>query len=448
MKCNPLTREALEAIANTRRTLENPTSATDRQILNDMKKDNKIPTYSEKSGEGIDINSKIRTALKKISASMPNMSKARLTPENLTRLLIKEGVSKKEIDFMIGDYINAGKNYDKAKSFKEMFDETHPDDRMGSLDDFLGFMGLDSKVLDGARPGKEPIRKAMTLARNNQIHFEVMNKTPYRRITKQFENMEDYKETGIYSNAVGDKNRQSHYKDEKNFLGWMRESDDTLKGKKVHILHEFQSDWAQNPDMKSSFPIDYSDFKKISIVKALDNTMKKGMDTLIIPVDRSGSLHGSEAISDMYGELQNGILPKIRKQLSDAGLKLDSKMVTRKGGSFDKAKQPIKDELKIVQKDLAKYNITRDEFVEMVEDLRKSTSILDMDKSMRYYSEDLHKHMKPSVQKAYDMYKTGSTDDYIELTLHPKKTEGKIRWDMLGVLGAIGLAGKATEEEK
>lgn len=77
--------------------------------------------------------------------------------------------------------------------------------------------------------------------------------------------------------------------------------------------------------------VDYADVKKILIVDAIDQAIKNGHNTMVIPITRSANyLTGSTDVTKAYRELNTGILPKIRKELDKVGLKLDIKHVVDK----------------------------------------------------------------------------------------------------------------------
>lgn len=130
---------------------------------------------------------------------------------------------------------------------------------------------------------------------------------------------------------------QDHFENVVDSFGWSRQYEGIMDGRKVWRLDEVQSDFFQNhpPEYLKDFTartgVSYNDVKKILIVDALDQAIKHGHDTMVIPITRSANyLTGSTDVSKIYRDLNTGILPKIRKELDREGLKLDIKHVIGK----------------------------------------------------------------------------------------------------------------------
>jgi len=304
--------------------------------------------YFFKPGTGIDINSKAETAIAKLlySGALKNINDS-MPLQTFKKYLLANGVSKAEMALTLGEAIS-----DKIPHVKKQ--------RLiaaGFSDEEIADIGL-----------SELDRLSVTPA-------DLQSKVTINKITSRLE--EDYDNAHILKdfgnprlNAVAAfRSRNAKSPDTRHFdesyLGWSRMHTDTIQGEDVLVLNEFQSDWAQGA-YKDTFPIKYSDFKKLAIVHAIDTAYQNKLSKVIIPIDRSGDLHGTEAITKMYSEVNKNILPKIRSELERAGLKIKSKLVR----------------------------------------------------------------------------KTDGNEDYVELILPELNTGRKVRWDMLGVIGALGL----TEE--
>ena len=96
MKCNILLKEAIDGSI---------VSPEERVALNAMRKP-AISGYTPKEGIGIDINSKLMTALEKIKQThtRDKTGNAQFRPETIRKLLQREGVSKGEIETSLSKY--------------------------------------------------------------------------------------------------------------------------------------------------------------------------------------------------------------------------------------------------------------------------------------------------------------------------------------------------------
>ena len=274
-KCNKLMKEALDRI-----------SPDMRKTLN-AQKPKGTSGYIAKAGFGIDINSKLVTALNKLINKTPGGASAKIDPKSLYNRLIDEGVSKQEISFLP----------------KRLF--------MSKIE--LGEIKASAERTE-IKINKTDSEKYNTITYNGQGY----NNSTYQIRTY---NTASSKQK-ITDHDVGMSEGQ---------LGHTRSHIGTIEGVDGEVLHatELQSDWAQTD--ADSYPIEYSKFKKLAIVDLLDRTIKEGLDTMIIPIERTkNNLAGTRSITAMYRDLNNGILPSIKRELSRKGLQIGIKHVKGK----------------------------------------------------------------------------------------------------------------------
>lgn len=293
-----------------------------RAALNAMRKP-AISGYTPKEGVGIDINSKLMTALAKIvkheNSSM--FGSPYIKKESLYKRLTNEGVSKKEIDLYLGDLLNKEVLTPREKQLIKMLT---PQERAK--------LGLDIKRTTIGRD-KVYVGEALKRAEAKKLQVKTISDNKFSNITYDGQGIDNpsYEVRGLVMPGSKVGGSPGHFPSENGLIGWSRSYVGTQPGieGKVLRLDEFQSDWAQNPDLLNDLgdlPIDHNDFKKLMIVDGIDRAMQNGLDTIVIPITRtSNNLVGTSKVSQNYLDLQKGILPKIRQELDRAGLKLDVK---------------------------------------------------------------------------------------------------------------------------
>lgn len=288
MKCNILLKEAIDGSI---------VSPEERAALN-AAKPKAVSGYSPKTGVGIDINSKLETALTKINKQhgMAINKEPMFRPETIRKLLQREGVSNKEIDFKLGELLE-GK------------------EKISILD-----------IMDEAHAKRLYIQDTKTQFQN-YAHYTY---------NKQGLTTSDYQVRHLMGDGMPGGLVNDHFTELEGSRGWARQYPgkyfENGKTKEAWRLDEIQSDLFQTTppnQMKELIKltgVDYPDVKKILIVDALDQAIKHGYDTMVIPITRSANyLTGSINVSNIYRDLNTGILPKIRKELDKVDLKLDIK---------------------------------------------------------------------------------------------------------------------------
>jgi len=321
MKCDKLMQDALNLHID-------PEA---RAALNSMRKP-AISGYTPKSGVGIDINSKLETALAKIEAQNPSgnlLGTPYMNKESLYKKLLNEGVSQKEIAFGLEGMLEKTTMSDRDKKLlKILSTEERQKLGIGNKDSGKVLLAAAQDKAEAARPTIEK------LGRNYDGYTYNM----------QGQHNPTYEVRGLKLPGSKKIGSPGHFPEE-GLIGWSRSYIGTQPGidGKVLRLDEFQSDWAQNPGLKKDLgelPIDHNDFKKIMIVDSIDRAIKNNLDTIVIPITRtSNNLVGTKDVTQNYLDLQKGILPKIRQELDRAGLKLDVKKNTHISNSeFDKDK--------------------------------------------------------------------------------------------------------------
>lgn len=302
-----------------------------RAALNAMRKP-AVSGYTPKEGIGIDINSKLITALNKIKKTHTKSidDDVMFREETLRKLLEREGVSKAEINLSLD------------KAFKFLKENT---------------------ILKADKVSIDTIRGA---AKANSLQIKPISKDKYANITYNLQGIDNpsYEVRGLVMPNSRAGGAPGHFPGENGLIGWSRSYIGTQPGIEGNVLRldEFQSDWAQDPELLKDLgklPIDHNDFKKLMIVDAIDRAMKNSLDTIVIPITRtSNGLVGTEAVSKNYADLQKGILPKIRQELDRAGLKLDVKKVETKSEEIPidiDIFRTFLDELEIKQEKIDKF---------------------------------------------------------------------------------------------
>lgn len=318
MKCNKLFKEAFEKLVDSDPAL--------REQLNAARK--KTSGYEPKPGEGIDINSKMSTAIAKIIKTQPGGEAASFKPESLRNMLLAEGVSKDEIALLTKNLLDKPSLSARDKQLLKILS---PDEAKR--------MGLSTNSNN-----RVAISEVLKSIEANKIEFREMSKQ-YPDITYKEQGSENpsYKVTGIYGKGI-EGQTAGHFpeSEREGLLGWNRVHTGDYKDGKALYLNEFQSDWAQNPNLQTEngeFPIDHTKFKKLAVVQALDTAINRGLDTMVIPIERTkNNLVGSENITKIYEGLGDTILPSIRKELDKQGLAITHKRVVVDGDAFHEIK--------------------------------------------------------------------------------------------------------------
>lgn len=390
-------------------SISGPTSPEDRAIPNAEKakvRAERRDGYEAKEGVGIDINSKMKTALVKILNTFPNKEQANVDITWLKNRLLKEGVSKKEIDLMTTQLA-------KRKA----------DPRVAQLEK-LGVpkRGIASTVGEEnmVTNDKVSIMDILGESLDNQIEINTISTSAYKNISKGFgpggeDDVTNYAVRGFSTErdlGVQDMHKVGDVKGNTQ-LGWSRGwTSKSTDGNNAHVLGEFQSDIAQG-DSKELYPIDYSDFKKLAIIDGINQTIEKGFTKMIIPIDRSGALVGSDDIGKMYKELNAGILPKLRQQLAKAGLKIDTKLVDT-DITFRDSQVVLKTANEYVG-DVANF-IDRRDFKNLLEGLYH-----DQVEGLELYIKLNKAYNKYHIDaKAPDFLRTGKKDGHFEIDIEPK----------------------------
>ena len=404
MKCDKLMQDALNLHID-------PEA---RAALNAMRKP-AISGYTPKEGVGIDINSKLMTALEKIKQTHTSDKTGNLQfrPETIRKLLQREGVSKGEIETSLSRILDNPTYHENGKV---------------SID-YLTGAGRVSKV-NVTDFTKEGYAHAETSFNLQGLHPD--NNYQVRHAQSR----------------VAEGITQEHFPEVRNSLGWARQYKGNMNGKPVWRLDEIQSDFFQNKpkDEIQAFMketgISYDKVKKILIIDALDQAIQNGLDTLVIPITRElNNLQGSANVTKIYRELNNGILPKIRQELDKNGLKIevkkeltDTDVLTREytmdmlfssdSKTGTDAEENFWDE--VVSELAFNSSLTKEELFKGLKDFAKDGN---------YAKEEIDgirksiESMRPSPEEAF----------VISIKDKPGKPNVKARWDALSVAGALGL---------
>lgn len=298
MKCDKLLNDALNLHID-------PES---RAALNAMRKP-AVSGYTPVKGAGgigIDINSKLMTALKKIKESHTKSidGDVMFREETIRKLLEREGVSKGEVNASL----------DAAFKFLKENGSTSADMDKISLDTIIS-----------AAHAKQP-----------KIQDRTRDASGYASYTYNKQGLipgQDYQVRHVL--GFDKRVSQEHMPKVEGSYGWARQYIGRQPGIEDDVwrLDEVQSDLFQDTETVKGWNkklgalgMNYVQLKKMLIVDALDQAIKHNLDKVVIPITRSANyLTGSTKVSEAYRDLNTGILPAIRRELDRAGLKLDIK---------------------------------------------------------------------------------------------------------------------------
>lgn len=72
----------------------------------------------------------------------------------------------------------------------------------------------------------------------------------------------------------------------------------------------------------ADFPMNEVKHHQFQIVGAIDDALKQGIDTIVIPIKRENELAGTEGVTKFYESLNQKVLPDIRKKLEKQGMRI------------------------------------------------------------------------------------------------------------------------------
>ena len=265
-----------------------------------------------------------------------------------------------------------------------------------------------------------------------------------RRIPKAPENVRHYPEFDTSRNSI---------------IGWRRTHQDNINGKDTTVLNEWESDWAQTErsgrgifeggesiegqDLVAKFPMSEKKFHQYQIVASLDEAIKNGTNRVAIPIQRENELVGTEGVTKFYENLNKSILPDIRKKLDKQGLKIKVSKESYK--EADPLAGLTMDDLdsvygKIGDKGLNSSRLAKYiENMDLTKDGRVTTELEDLTNIDNFISKSYGEEY--TMRAIYG--KQGTNELWILDIVEKPKT--KVKWDVYGVLGAIGLSEMADK---
>lgn len=289
----------------------------------------------------------------KLDDTLASLGKQKFSAKQLEGYLLKKGVSPKEIK-------QSG-----------IFDSFRDDNRALSAEDWLGMSGR--QKVDTFRVAPEDVGYSGTTLDGKGVETDT-----YREMLSTVKAPKSNKpDTPHFSDEISPI---------KSLLGWRRTHVQELEGKPILVLNEFQSDWAQteragrgtfesnplsnypsaavqrlikvegltekeitNPDFMAErldtwldrgfisqanikegadsivadFPMSEVKHHQFQIVGAIDDALKQGIDTIVIPIDRAkNDLMGSSGVTKFYESLNKKVLPDIRSKLEKQGMRI------------------------------------------------------------------------------------------------------------------------------
>lgn len=73
----------------------------------------------------------------------------------------------------------------------------------------------------------------------------------------------------------------------------------------------------------ADFPMNPDKFYQLGIVKAIDEALTQGLDTIVIPIQRQNELMGTKGVTEFYESLSTKAIPDVIKKLKKQGLEVE-----------------------------------------------------------------------------------------------------------------------------
>lgn len=311
----------------------------------------------------------------KLDDTLASLGKQKFSAKQLEGYLLKKGVSPKEIK--------------QSGIFEGMAD----DNRAISADDWLSMSGRQKITKDYdhdyaditlGRKGEEP-------GSDYIVTTSFVKPTELPTATGHFD----------YSEYIDDLGHTTANKT-RSLLGWRRTHVDDIDGKKTLVLNEIQSDWAQAERAKAGifessidsskkgetrgkvladFPMAEIKHNQFQIVGAIDEALKQGIDTIVIPIQRQGELGGTAGVTKFYESLNKKVLPDIRKKLEKQGMriKVDKAPYKEENKSLNLDSYLLKDIDNTLQEDF--QNFTAGEALDSIRQIQSKPWFKDFEQS-------------------------------------------------------------------
>lgn len=289
----------------------------------------------------------------KLDDTLAALGKQKFSAKQLEGYLTKQGVSPKEIK--------------QSGIFEGMAD----DNRAISAEDWLGMSG--NQKVDTFRVAPEDAQYSGTTLDGKGAETDTYKET---LSTVKAPN----------ANRPSLPHFEDEVSPKKSLLGWRRTHVQEIEGKPALVLNEFQSDWAQteragrgtfessvpskyseavqrlikiegltekeiadsdyraerletwldnelitqadikggNKNLVADFPMSEIKHHQFQIVGAIDDALKQGIDTIVIPIERTKNyLMGSQGVTKFYESLNKKVLPDIRSKLEKQGMRIN-----------------------------------------------------------------------------------------------------------------------------
>ena len=179
------------------------------------------------------------------------------------------------------------------------------------------------------------------------------------------------------------------------------------------LYNELDGPITSTANIVADFPMAPKKFHQYQIVASLDEAIKNGTNRVAIPIERENELVGTEGVTKFYDSLNKSILPDIRKKLEKQGLR-----ITVGKETYGNKSQISK--LKALQAEHARsFNPETGEIL---------------------ISPEAWEDLLTEIQGLQKLQ--GNTLHIIDIVEKPNKA---VRWDMYGMLGAVGLGSLADK---
>lgn len=222
----------------------------------------------------------------------------------------------------------------------------------------------------------------------------------------------------------------------------------------VNLIDELRLKAGNVSPIIDDFPIKPEKFQQLMIVDAINEAIENGTNKIVIPINREGQdLAGTEGVTAFYKSLDRKVLPEIQKKLDKQGLKL-------KLGKEDMSVEPDLDDIIDVVIDNLEYklgdesalqNVDRFELFDTIRDVQdlvgnKPDTFLDKLRTtlIEDYPNEVDSIFSTVENSFKSMKGTSNTLHTIEIV---EKPNSAVKWDVYGLLGALGLS-EAVKEEK
>jgi len=173
-------------------------------------------------------------------------------------------------------------------------------------------------------------------------------------------------------------------------------------------------------DIVADFPMNPVKYQQYQIVRTIDEAIKNGTNRIAIPIDRVGEMYGTEGVTKFYENLNptyKSALKSIRKQADNSIRNLRNKGLPKE--IFEAEANKIRDKVRNKTDDLVNKYINNS----ILPTIRKKLEKQGM-----------------KLKLTREEYSGGKENNQLHIIEIVKKPNHKVKWDVYGMLGALGLS--------